>query len=382
MIIFRYMAREVTQVMLAIIIVLLCVFMIDFFTNYMNALLEGQITFASLFKIIAMQVPLLAGYLLPLALYLSILIVYARFCMQNEMVVLQAGGFSRLKIYAYTLGFSSVVVLLVLVLMLYIEPVMQKYRLELKAAAFAEATIAKITPQRFIPLQGQQGTFYAQQSTNFHQRLERVFWARQLPLQPGQKHPGWDVVTARWAGEATLPGIIDHFLVFHNGYEYVGYPGQKDFKISSFANYGVRLSSKVGSLPNPIKFASTASLFKMQQHDNDARAELQWRLAMPISAIILMFIAVCFGQLNPRRGGKFVQLFPAVLLYVLYADLMFVARDKIQSGSWLGNTFGMWWVHGLFVGIALLCMAFDFKIWRKLRVVSNQYALRRRVTKL
>ena len=148
MIIFRYLAREVLNTLMLIVILLLLIFITNLFTNYMDSLSNGEITLLALLKIMSMQVPLLLGYLLPLGLFLSILIVYARLYLQNEMVVLHACGFGRGKLYVYTLGFSSVLMLVVCVLMFFVSPVMQKYRLQLKAEAFAQATISKITPKR------------------------------------------------------------------------------------------------------------------------------------------------------------------------------------------------------------------------------------------
>lgn len=376
MIIFRYLTREVVSHMLAIVLVLLLIFMINLFAGYMDSLSNGELTLLSLLKIISMQVPLLLGYLLPLALFLSILIVYARLYLNNEMVVLQASSFSRLRLYGYTLLYSSVILLLVAVLMLYVEPMVQKSRLQLKAEAYAQATLSKITPKRFVSLGGLNGYFYAQSEDNSAQRLTHVLWARPLSKasKPDQKlkRQNWDIVSAKWADDDVLPGIIDHFLVFHDGVEYIGSPGQADFKVSRFQSYGIRLQSKAAVLQNPIKFASTPDLFVRQRLSNDARAELQWRFAIPISGLLLVFMAVYFAKLNPRRGGKFMQIFPAVLLYVLYADLMFVARDKIEAGTPLGNAAGMWWVHGLFFILVMLLLAIDFKFIYKIRVFSKK----------
>lgn len=372
MIIFRYLSREVMHTMLAIIIILMLIFMTNFFSSYMADLTDGEITLLALSKMISMQVPLLLGYLLPLALFLSVLIVYVRFAMQHELVVLQACGFSRSKLYGYTLLLSAGVIVLVAVLMLAVEPVMQKYRLQMKAEAFAEATIAKVIPQRFINLGGVQGYLYAQSVDTDTSQLQQVFWARQLPASTPGQASGWDWVTAAWADEQAVPGELDHFLVFHKGREYRGVPGQADFKVSDFKQYGVRLAAKAATLDNPIKFASTHYLWKHRHSSVDANAELQWRMAMPISALLLVMMAVSLSQANPRHG-KLWKIFPAILLYVLYANLMFVARDKIESHSWLGQHYGMWWVHALFFVLVVVMVLYDLQCWRYLQFRYHAY---------
>lgn len=366
MIIFRYLSREVLNCMLAMLIILLLIFLINFFTNYMDNLTNGQITLVALLKIIAMQVPLLLGYLLPLSLFLGILVVYARLSMQHEMVVLYAGGFSRGKLYAYTLGYGLIIVAFIAILMMYVEPIMQKYRLQLKAAAFAEATIAKVVPKQFIDLGDTQGYLYANAAQGYGGRLQDVFWARQVPAADAKSAASWDLIRARWADEESMPGVLDHYMVFHDGSEYVGVPGKRDLSVSAFSRYGVRLQTKIGALANPIKFTPSSLLWSMQRHNRDAKAELQWRLAVPISALLLIFIAVYLAQVNPRRA-KFIQLIPAVLLYILYMDLLFVARNHIENGSWLGRRWGMWWVHGLFLALLIFTWLDETSLWRRMR---------------
>ena len=64
---------------------------------------------------------------------------------------------------------------------------------------------------------------------------------------------------------------------------------------------------------------------------------------MPLSALILTFIAVPLSYARPRQG-RFGQLAVAILLYVFYADLILVSKSWMERGDvpvWLG----MWWPH-------------------------------------
>jgi lipopolysaccharide export system permease protein len=70
----------------------------------------------------------------------------------------------------------------------------------------------------------------------------------------------------------------------------------------------------------------------------------------------LTLVAVPLSRVN-SRSGKFAKLLPAVIIYILYANFMFVARDATASGKiplWIG----MWWIHLLVIIIGLLL------IWR------------------
>jgi lipopolysaccharide export system permease protein len=67
-------------------------------------------------------------------------------------------------------------------------------------------------------------------------------------------------------------------------------------------------------------------------------------------------VAVPLSRVN-SRAGKFAKLLPAVIIYILYANFMFLARDAMVSGKipiWIG----MWWIHALVLLLGL------FLLWR------------------
>jgi lipopolysaccharide export system permease protein len=81
-------------------------------------------------------------------------------------------------------------------------------------------------------------------------------------------------------------------------------------------------------------------------------AELQWRLSVPLSVLILTFIAVPLSYARPRQG-RFGQLALAILLYVFYANLILISKSWMEHGdvpSWLG----MWWPHLVLLALGAL----------------------------
>ncbi len=59
--------------------------------------------------------------------------------------------------------------------------------------------------------------------------------------------------------------------------------------------------------------------------------------------LTLTLVGVPLSRVNPR-AGKFAKLLPAIVLYIIYANFMFVARDWLLSEKipiWLG----MWWLQ-------------------------------------
>ena len=76
MIIYRYIARELYVTLLALTSVIVAIFIINQFVHYIGHVAEGRYSMLSLLQLMAVLVPLIAGYLMPLGLYLSILLVF------------------------------------------------------------------------------------------------------------------------------------------------------------------------------------------------------------------------------------------------------------------------------------------------------------------
>ena len=114
---------------------------------------------------------------------------------------------------------------------------------------------------------------------------------------------------------------------------------------------------------------STAEL--LQDNSIEAMAELQWRIAIPLSIPFLVLIAVPLSAVDPRQG-RFGKMFPAILLYLGYFMLLLASRRVLEDGK-IPVQLGLWWVHGimLMIGITLLSRDRKFgtelraKLWRK-----------------
>jgi lipopolysaccharide export system permease protein len=68
------------------------------------------------------------------------------------------------------------------------------------------------------------------------------------------------------------------------------------------------------------------------------RAELFWRISVPVSALVLTLIAVPLAYVNPRVGRS-VNLVAAALLYMLYSNCLNIVQSLIAQGKldfWAG----------------------------------------------
>jgi len=142
------------------------------------------------------------------------------------------------------------------------------------------------------------------------------------------------------------------YLVLEDGYRYEGQPGDSQFKIIRFIKHGVLLEEQQvkPSIRSEVA-ASTPSLWG--KPGRNEKVELQWRVAMPLAAILLAALAVPLSRSGPRQG-RFAKLFIAVVIYALYMNFLAVARSWVEHGV-ISPALGLWWVHGtlLLVIVAL-----------------------------
>ena len=81
--------------------------------------------------------------------------------------------------------------------------------------------------------------------------------------------------------------------------------------------------------------------------DPDKRAELDWRVAMPLMCMVLTLLAVPLARLRPRQG-RYARVWVAVLMFLLYSNLISVGKVWIARGTVPGYL-GLWWTHAVVV---------------------------------
>jgi lipopolysaccharide export system permease protein len=85
--------------MAAVTLVLLVVALTGRFIQYLGQAVAGELATDALLLLIVFRLPDFLLVIVPLAFFLSILLVYGRMYAENEMVVLIASGFSEKSLF-------------------------------------------------------------------------------------------------------------------------------------------------------------------------------------------------------------------------------------------------------------------------------------------
>ena len=91
--------------------------------------------------------------------------------------------------------------------------------------------------------------------------------------------------------------------------------------------------------------------------DLEEIAELQWRIGVPISTLLLAFLAVPLSRAQPREG-RYGRLAIGLLVFIIYLNMMSAAKSWIEQGS-ISPTLGLWWVHAVILLFTLTLLGYQ-----------------------
>ncbi|AIS16454.1 permease [Pseudomonas rhizosphaerae] len=355
MIVFRYLSREVMITMSAVSAVLLVIIMSGRFIKYLAQAASGILDPGVLFMIMGFRLPGFLQLILPLGLFLGILLAYGRLYLESEMTVLSATGMSQQRLLAITMAPATLVALLVAWLSLSLAPqgVAQVATIINQQDAMTE--FDTLVPGRFQALRDGTRVTYTQSLSENRVDLSGVFISEKRMSQDKAKDRGISVLVAE-KGRQEVRADGNRYLILENGFRYDGNPGEANYRAIQYDTYGVLLPKPdVSSDITDREAIPTGELWG--SNDPRPRAELQWRLSLPILVFIVTLMAVPLSRVNPRQG-RFLKLLPAILLYMAYLTLLIAARSAMEKGR-LPAALGMWWVHVLFLAIGLLLMYWE-----------------------
>jgi lipopolysaccharide export system permease protein len=352
MILTRYLAKEVYSTMLAAAVVLLLIFLSNQFVRFMHFAAAGSISSHQVAILLLLQLPIFLAILLPLSLYLGILLAYGRLYADSEIVIFSSCGVSPSKLLATTLTFSAVIIAIVALLTLWVNPKVYKYSDQILSGT-TSSPLEVLIPNRFNSIGKGKWVFYVGETTSDKKKLKHIFAAEEPEDNLASADKTYGVVIADSAYQQIDKKSGDIYLILQNGSRYAGVPGQKDYQIMRYQEYGVRMPQAQDKWQPDASSTTTTELWKTRGNQLNA-AELQWRLAMPLQVLILTILGTLLSKIKPKKG-RYAMLAPAVLLYIVYINLLFLAKAWMKKGV-LDALVGMWWVHLLLLLIALMVL--------------------------
>jgi lipopolysaccharide export system permease protein len=346
----RYLLKEVISGWLAVTLFLWLILVSNRLVRYLGDAVSGDIPGNVIFKLIALKMVWYLVHVVPFALALGVVLALGRLYRDNEMTVMSACGVGPWRIYKPLLGLGVVLAIILAWLSLYISPEVQGMSFKLENLAKQQADMTLLGAGRFNELQNGRLTFYAERLSADKQKMENLFIVLRS-IKEQEKLP--QLLTARSAYRKVDAGTGDSFLVLVEGYRYEGKPGEANYRIMKFGEYGVRIDLP-GHPEEQERQESIPSAALLGSSDPKDVAELQWRLAMPVSVIVLLLLAVPLCKSSPRQG-RYGRLVVAILLFVVYYNLLATAKYWVGEGAGPA-AIGLWWVPVLPVLLTIVLL--------------------------
>lgn len=343
MIISRYLMKEVLTTLLAVTFVLLLVFISQTLVRYLSYAASGKIAANILFQIISFEIPTLLAILLPLGLFLGVILAYGRLYADNELRVMHACGLSVRQLIGITLTLAAMITVVVGILMLWVNPTIAADKQKVLTSGSADNLLDTLMPGRFQVSSDGRRVAYVEKISRNRKEADNIFIAEQEKNGVDLTGTPWVVLSAKNGYQTVDPETKEPFVVASEGYRYAGTPGQNDYRIIQFQKYAIRTPDAALNTQRLTQEAIPTTTLIRNQKDPQNVSELQWRLSIPFSAFLLALLAIPLSQVKPRQG-RYAAVFTAILLYVVYMNLLFAGRNMIEQkmiGSWVG----LWWVH-------------------------------------
>ncbi|HET7676196.1 MAG TPA: LPS export ABC transporter permease LptF [Gammaproteobacteria bacterium] len=342
----RYLLRETAQTWAAVTLVLLVILVSNRFALLLGDAAAGTLAAGSVFALIGLAALNYLVIIIPVGLFFGIMLALGRLYRDSEMTAMMACGIGSWNIYRPVMLFTGLLVVVLAVLALNVSPWAAASSDAVRARGEHEAEFTHFEAGRFKSPGNNGGVFYAE-AVDSDGRLHHVF---------AETHTGGEVqiVSAASGVQAPAPDGNGRFLILTDGYRYQGVPGTAGFRVARFKHYGVRIAPGASGYSQGTDTAAqpTAALWSMPTAE--ARAEIEWRIAMPVSALVLAFLAVPLARTHPRQG-RYGKLFAAVLVYIIYSNVLAVARVWVER-EWIPGPVGLWWVPAVTVVLALVLL--------------------------
>lgn len=370
MILFRYLTREVLTSLSLITSLLFIILISNEIAHHLNQIASGKFAITILWKLIILESPRFLAILLPFGLFLAILFSYGRLYADYEMTALNACGCSLGRLTYLTLPLIILLTLIVAILNLWLNPYLLSYRNKLLSQSGTAVELQTIRPGSFQQTNGGHRIIYVESVSPDHKSVKNIFMAQTNPKAPPSEITPWTMLSANSGYQMINPKTKEAFFIAVNGKRYQGLPGQSEYYITQFANYGILIDLDTSIVKNQEDAISSLTLWKASKANKPSYfSELQWRLSAPISTLFLALLAIPLSRVNPRQG-KYLHLLPAIVIYIVYLNLLLIGRNWIENGD-ISYRWGLWWIHGLI--LIIIGWAWCYTLgWNRIKELLSQ----------
>jgi lipopolysaccharide export system permease protein len=332
----RSLLQELFSTALAAMLVLVGIIFAQRVAYFLNLAARGSVPGDAITTLLGFGLLKALPLLLSLTIFLSVLLTLTRWHRDSEMAVWFSSGLGLSAWLRPISLFAAPVVVVIALLNLFVTPWASDKAVKFMDVLESRDELAAIAPGTFKESEHADRVFFVESFDKLGKTVKNVFFQ-------SLQHQKLGVVVAH-QGYRTTAANGDSFLVMENGRRYEGERNTPEFTVTQFERYDIRIEPReVKNSPPTLR--TTPSVELVCEHSNRSNSELQGRLAMPISALLMVMLAIPLSFVDPR-AGRSANMIMALLIYVIYNNLLsilqvWVAQDKLSP------MIGLWPAHGV-----------------------------------
>jgi len=337
----KYIARELISAFFSVLFVLLIIVLSTEVVHLLKWVTQGVIPLSAFLTYLINSLFEFGIILIPLSLLMGILMAFGRLYHDSEMAAIMSAGIGPMLWFRPLLLVAVPVTISLLVLLMFVQPIISYQRELIRAEIRSQVEVDTLVVGQFNRSNKGDAVLFLESENVTSREIENIFFQQQ---RESENHV--DIATRT---SSYYDGSGQRYMMMHDGTHYIGNAGDANFKIIKYKNYGLHIAKKEVKARRSEKTMGVSELWASTKPKD--QAELQWRITIPLATIIVAFMALPLSHTDPR-SGRYAKLALALILYLIYSNLLGVGKTWIIQEKipvWVGT----WWVHLIAIMITL-----------------------------
>ncbi|MFT5657672.1 MAG: lipopolysaccharide export system permease protein [Gammaproteobacteria bacterium] len=343
-IITRYLSKEILKSSCATVLILFIILMSNALGRILADIADGEVPLPALWPVLLSQSVNIFSLLLPIGFFLGIVFAFGRLYKDHEIAVMNACGMGYWHFYKPILLVILPVFALNAFTSIWFNSAVQRSAQEIVAAEKDVHEFDQVRAGQFNQSKSGGHVFFMESISEDKLALKNI-----IISQSSQN--SMVLETAKSGRQTTDEETGDLFLVVGPGERTELEVGKKNAKIMQFKQHGILIAKKEITDFHSIRAREKPPLLLWHSTVIDDQVELLWRISIPFVLIVLALLAVPLSYIAPRKG-QFGKIGYALLVYIVYLNLMAFAKTQLELGS-IPLALNFWWIHLIFVALTI-----------------------------
>jgi lipopolysaccharide export system permease protein len=291
--------------------------------------------------------------LLSLTMFISVLLTLTRSWRDSEMVIWFGSGLPLTAWLKPVMLFALPLIAVIAALSLVISPWAAQMGAQYVTRLESRDDVSRVNPGVFGETGNKERVYFVESISGDAATVQNVFVSSVQQQKSG-------VSMSRVGRTETAPNG-DRFIVLEDGRRYEGAPGDEQYRVMEFQRYAARIETAESKEPQ-LSHKSMTTLQLLAERTPVNLGEVLWRVGIPVSAAILVLLAIPMSFVNPR-AGRSVNLLFALFTYIVYSNLLSVSQARVAQGR-MEFGIGLWLVHAAMIALLVFMFARRMQVIR------------------